>query len=314
VPPAPRRYAGPEQGATPLEVMSAGSVDTGDARWGCIFFGVDSRHNRTCAPGVVTKGPATVLADPPVLGVPTDPGMVDVGPVYFGVGTCNAYSLFSSSVTRNATTGEGIGGPYLQAAVPEDFVQDNVPEGPSPSPSPSPQASPSPSPQASPSPSPITCALVGTYTIAVKSGRSECHSGETEYLVYYGGSSKNCANPDVFVRKVGSFKAQRSHWTINTDGDSVTTLATEGRQCPTTSSLGAHTKVGDLSVGFDGNAKTWMLEPVDASCTVFNVMNTGRSSRKYLSSHKTCAEAKVFVASGDKFTGRQQWTVTKVAE
>jgi hypothetical protein len=44
------------------------------------------------------------------------------------------------------------------------------------------------------------------------------------------------------------------------------------------------------------------------------VVNTGRSSRKYLSSYETCAEAKVFVASGDKFTGRQQWTVTKVAE
>jgi hypothetical protein len=52
---------------------------------------------------------------------------------------------------------------------------------------------------------------------------------------------------------------------------------------------------------------------VDASCKVFNVVNTGRSSRKYLSSFETCAEAKVFMASGDKGTGRQQWTLTKVA-
>jgi hypothetical protein len=275
-------------------------------------FAVDAFADKPCAPEVVTVGPAAALAA--LTNVQGQPWSSSLSSTYTGSLTCNTKSFFASSISSGAAV-EASASCFVLA---EDFLSvatvpsPSPPPPDSPPPSPPPPPPPSPPPSPPPPPSPFNCSLDGTYTISVKGGRSACHSGETEYLVYYGGNAKNCATEAVFVRREGSFKTLRSHWTIRTDSEFVTTIVTEGRQCPAVGALGAHKEAAKLSVGFTGEAKAWDLEPLDASCTVFNVVNTDRTSRKYLSSYETCAEAKVFVASGDKGTGRQQWTLTQV--
>jgi hypothetical protein len=269
---------------------------------------MDSFVNAPCAPEVVTKGPAAALAQ--LSTVAGEPWVVDFRPapaptsfgVVVGSKTCNTKSYFASSITSGAS--------LAQAATCFVLAEDFKSGGRHPPP---------PPPPPPPSPPPRICPLNGTYVIAVRDGRWGCHSGTWEQLAWHGGkNATNCAADAVRLRESGLlyfFGKPGLYWNISTDGVSSTTIVNADRRCRTPSRLAARTAPADRTVGFGGDATEWVLRPTynDDDCTSFNILNVGRrGSPRFLSAYETCAEAKVFMASRDKYTGRQQWYVSKL--
>lgn len=177
--------------------------------------------------------------------------------------------------------------------------------------------------KSNPSPPPAStnataCAPRGTYQL-VANGRAHCAPGAHEYLVYFGGSRANCASTDAVLRRAGAFAKKRAHWKVAPSAAvaRASAISTAGRGCSGgEKGLGGGAPAGNVGVSLARQSSAWVLKPVRGSCATVNVVHAGRAARgkpSVLSAPTACDSHNVFLAAKDQGTGRQQWTLKKVA-
>jgi hypothetical protein len=179
---------------------------------------------------------------------------------------------------------------------------------PVPVPVPFPVPFPVPTPSVGPASLSNACILRGTYQL-LNEGRRQC-GGASEYLVYNGGSSKQCKKTTPFMAPSGSFKSERSRWLLSVSSSTkVTSLVASDRNCPagTAKLLEPTGKLGT-------DPSTWEILKVGTSCSTVYIKSKSLASSgspAYLSASSNCDSTSV-VFSSKTTSANQRWTVRRV--